>query len=835
MARAKKTNTKKVIKTPKRPTEKSSGKRPVLAVLIATLGLFFFTSLISHIISPFTGGFGVITSFISRIFFNVFGISSFLFVFIALFFTRHYLQILSMKEAILKSIYVTLLIVILGSLIGLFSDKNDSLMVGYIGFNLSSISRDLFTLPGSIIIILGLGLSLIIAITDIEPLVFWKNMKIFKKDEDNSVLIESQIEPEKKEEKKPENDFKNLYVSEIEEEKKQSASDKKDIPEIKIESSQGYKSTEPESEIEPDLNTESYFHFPSDEEIAPSGQTDINTNPIKEAFEKAKREKYSLSDRPIEISEDDITIIGWDEPDNLTQKGPNEENMSLPKPPRKKQSIANKYTFPSLSLLKEQSPIKLRPSEDELSEIAQAIKDKLADFAISCEITEIKPGPVVTRFVVKLAAGVKVSRILSLQDDLALAMRVQSLRILAPIPGQPAVGIEIPNPKPDIISIKNVLEDPSYLENQDGLTLALGRTCSDKPFFVELQNMPHLLIAGATGTGKSVCINSLITSLVYKFSPEKLRLIMIDPKVLELSMYNGIPHLLWQVITQPREAVKILQWAVDEMERRYLLLSKLKVRSIIGFNEKLQKLISENDEMKDINEEELKPIPYIIIIIDEYADLKMTTGKEVEIPITRLAQKARAVGIHIILATQRPEVKIIGGLIKSNFPSRISFQVPSKYDSRTILDRIGAEKLLGRGDMFFLPAGRKDPYRIHGAFITDEEAEKVAEFLKTQNSDAFWKIDASELEKAKGTDAFLTKTDDDESYGDNLFFQAGELVLRHDQASASFLQRRMQIGYPRAAKLIDLLEEKGVIGPASGSKKRDCLIGIDEFIERFKK
>jgi|GEM_PF-329729 len=467
-----------------------------------------------------------------------------------------------------------------------------------------------------------------------------------------------------------------------------------------------------------------------------------------------------------------------------------------------------KYEYPSLALLADPPTGQRGISREEIGRLSDTLEKTLATFGVAIEDQiEAHPGPIITRFEFKPAAGVKINQIVSLADDLALALQAKRIRVVAPIPGKAAVGIEVPNPNPQTVYLKEILASNAFGDEGMRLPMALGKSIGGEAVAYDLAKMPHLLIAGATGSGKSVCLNALITSLLYRKHPAELRFIFIDPKMLELSVYAGIPHLERAVVTSPRIAEKVLADAVIEMEERYRALAKASVRNIEDYNKK-----------KKTNER----LPYLVIIVDELADLMMSSvSTRTETLITRLAQMARAVGIHLVLATQRPSVDVITGLIKANFSSRIAFQVASKVDSRTILDGNGAEKLLGSGDMLFMYTGRPEPERIHGAFISGAETEALVGFLKGQNyevppMDNFAVTPEAELEE---------ETNDDRP--DDLFRQAVELVVRHRQGSVSLLQRRLGVGYQRAARLIDQLEAAGIVGPYDGSKAREVLVDKD--------
>jgi DNA segregation ATPase FtsK/SpoIIIE, S-DNA-T family len=465
--------------------------------------------------------------------------------------------------------------------------------------------------------------------------------------------------------------------------------------------------------------------------------------------------------------------------------------------------IKEPFGQPPLALLHEPVHEETGASESELDEIAKALRDTLNTFGIEIIANSIEkyPGPVITRFEFKPAPGVKINQIVNLSDDLALALKASRIRIIAPVPGKSAVGVEIPNRKPQKVFIKEILTSEAYQRSRYKLPLALGKNTAGKPFVVDLARMPHLLIAGATGSGKSVCLNVLITSLIFRHSPKDLRFIFIDPKILELSVYSDIPYLARPVVTKAKMAESVLAGAVNEMEERYRRLAMQSVRSLDDYNAK----VPPEDKL-----------PYLLIVVDELADMMMSSSSaKIELLITRLAQMARAVGIHLILATQRPSVDVITGLIKANFSSRIAFQVASKVDSRTILDGNGAEKLLGMGDMLLLMAGEPEPIRIHGAWISSEETERVVAYLKDNAAAAIPIQNLSEENERLIVER---------NSHDVLLPEATELVIRHKQGSVSLLQRRLGIGYQRAARLMDQLEATGVVGPYDGSKAREVLV-----------
>ena len=480
------------------------------------------------------------------------------------------------------------------------------------------------------------------------------------------------------------------------------------------------------------------------------------------------------------------------------------------------------YQYPPIELFEKSKEESDPNAEDELKANAQKLVDTLESFGVRTRVLDISRGPSVTRYEVQPMAGVKISRITSLADDIALNLAVADVRMEAPIPGKPAVGIEVPNHKRSAVSIRSVFESQSFLRMTSPLGIALGKDIAGVAQVADLCKMPHLLIAGSTGSGKSVCVNSIIMSLVFRSSPEDVKLLLIDPKVVELAEYNGIPHLLMPVVTEPRKAAGALGSAVQEMERRYRMFAENNVRDIKSFN----KLAVERPD--------LEKMPYIAIVIDELADLMMVVGKDVEDSICRIAQKARAAGMHLIVATQRPSVDVITGLIKANIPSRIAFAVSSQVDSRTILDGAGAEKLLGQGDMLFMPVGAPKPTRIQGTFVRDEEISRVLDFIKSSATVQYDEAMIEAMEKhaiQDGKKGSSGADSDDESDSDPMFQQAVDVVIDAGQASTSLLQRRCKLGYARAARIMDEMEMRGIIGPHEGAKPRAVLISRQQWLE----
>ncbi len=466
------------------------------------------------------------------------------------------------------------------------------------------------------------------------------------------------------------------------------------------------------------------------------------------------------------------------------------------------------YEFPPMDLLQEGKNTS-KTGKKAITDTAAKLQKTLYSFGVSAKVENVSVGPAITRYELKPAEGVRVSKIANLADDIALNLAAESIRIEAPIPGKQAVGIEIPNKEKEMVHLREIIDTEKFKNEKSKLSFALGKNVAGEEIITDISKMPHVLIAGATGSGKSVCINTLITSIIYKAKPSEVKLVMIDPKVVELSVYNGIPHLLIPVVTDPKKAAGALTWAVQEMVNRYSLFAEKGVRDIKGYNELLEE------------DGSIEKLPQIVIIIDELADLMMVAAKDVEDAICRLAQMARAAGMHLVIATQRPSVDVITGIIKANIPSRIAFAVSSQVDSRTILDMVGAEKLLGKGDMLFYPSGAAKPTRIQGAFISDKEVEKIVEFLKN-NGEVTYNEDILEtIEKANKTEKEIE--DDNENDADPLLMDAIETVVETGQASTSFIQRRFKVGYARAGRIIDQMEQRGVISGYEGSKPRQVL------------
>jgi S-DNA-T family DNA segregation ATPase FtsK/SpoIIIE len=460
--------------------------------------------------------------------------------------------------------------------------------------------------------------------------------------------------------------------------------------------------------------------------------------------------------------------------------------------------------LPSLDLLDSPPPLEARQIKEDLTANARILEETLDDFGISVKVTDIERGPIITRYELEPAPGVKLNRIVALNDDISLAMKAQSVRIVAPIPGKARVGVEVPNMQSSLVYLKDVLASAEFQKADSKLTLALGKDIAGLPVVTDLGEMPHLLIAGTTGSGKTVCMNSLILSMLFKATPNELKFLMVDPKMVELAPFNGLAHLLCPVVTDAKKASVALNWVVTEMEERYQLLAKVGARNIEAYNKKQEKL------------------PYIVVIIDELADLMTVARDQIENAITRLAQLSRAVGIHLILATQRPSVDVITGVIKANFPARISFKVASKVDSRTVLDMNGADKLLGRGDMLFLRPGESKLIRAQGSLLKDKEIDSIVSFVKSQAEPVYDEEILKEQQRSG-----VVNGEKDEFYD-----QAVRVIMESGQASVSILQRRMRLGYTRAARIIDMMEQEGIVGPFEGSKPRKILIDREAWLEK---
>ncbi len=540
----------------------------------------------------------------------------------------------------------------------------------------------------------------------------------------------------------------------------------------------------------------------------------------KEKEEKKKKSKIMPEDNI--VTEDQI---------NIKMANNNEEQTSLFKKQEEIKEDKSKeiltlehaltvedenYEFPPVEFLTS-GKTATKMGKKAVTDTANKLQKTLYSFGVSAKVENVSVGPTITRYELKPAEGVRVSKIANLADDIALSLAAETIRIEAPIPGKQAVGIEIPNKEKEVVHLRDIIDSNEFKNAKSKLSFALGKNAAGEAIVTDIAKMPHVLIAGSTGSGKSVCINTLITSIIYKAKPSEVKLVMVDPKVVELSVYNGIPHLLIPVVTDPKKAAGALAWAVQEMVNRYHLFAEKNVRDIAGYNEALEK---EGAEGK---------LPQIVIIIDELADLMMVAKNDVEDAICRLAQMARAAGMHLVIATQRPSVDVITGIIKANIASRISFAVTSQVDSRTILDSAGAEKLLGKGDMLFFPTGVLKPIRIQGAFVSDSEVEKIVSFLKENGGPTYSEDVLEKIERANSTDKELDEQDDDET--DPFLMEAIDTVVDLGQASASFIQRRFKVGYARAGRIIDQMEARGIISGYEGSKPRQVLVSKEQWQE----
>jgi len=501
--------------------------------------------------------------------------------------------------------------------------------------------------------------------------------------------------------------------------------------------------------------------------------------------------------------------------------------IDKPKPiaskPIVKKAPVGDYKLPSLDLLASPPPVEEREIKEDLHENSRILESTLADFDVETKVVRVNQGPVITRYELEPAPGVKINRISALSDDIALAMKAPSIRIVAPIPGKGTVGVEVPNSRSAMVYLREILESSDFQDSESKLTMALGKDIGGSPIITDLGEMPHLLIAGATGSGKTVCVNSIITSMLFLASPDEIKFLMVDPKMVELAIFNNIPHLLCPVVTNHKKVSAALEWVIEEMESRYKVFAKVGARNIEIYNQKvsngsLKKPPDPNEEGGE-EQEEFTRLPYIVVIIDELADLMAIAQREIENAIQRLAQLSRAVGIHIILATQRPSVDVITGVIKANFPARISFKVASKVDSRTVLDVNGADKLLGRGDMLFIEPGAPKPVRAQGSLVTDAEIENVVKFAKSQRSPQYDQVILAEQDKKLTMKKFNR---------DEIYDEAVRIILESQQASVSILQRRLGLGYTRAARIIDMMEQEGIVGPYQGSKPRDILVDKEQ-------
>ena len=590
----------------------------------------------------------------------------------------------------------------------------------------------------------------------------------------------------------------------------------------------------------------------NDDEVEEKHKEKIKPQKVKEGKkayieleEEPKEEqiKINLNGRDIEEepkgrkkfkhSKDDLVPLGM-EKEKITNNDPDyiENNLFKQEEEKKEEKVKEvlqlehavvvedeHYEYPPVELLSKGSKKAIKGGAKALTDVATKLQKTLYSFGVQAKVENVSVGPAITRYELKPAEGVRVSKIANLADDIALNLAAETIRIEAPIPGKQAVGIEVPNKEKEMVSLREVVESEEFENSKSKLSVALGKDVAGQIIIADIAKMPHALIAGATGSGKSVCINTIITSIIYKAKPSEVKLVMVDPKVVELSVYNGIPHLLIPVVTDPKKAAGALAWAVQEMDNRYNVFAQKGVRDLKGYNALIEK---ENGQGK---------LPQIVIIIDELADLMMVAAKEVEDSICRLAQKARAAGMHLIIATQRPSVDVITGIIKANIPSRIAFSVSSQVDSRTILDQIGAEKLLGKGDMLYFPSGAPKPTRIQGAFVSDDEVEKIVSFVKS-NGEAQYSEDILEtIENSNKPEKELKEDGDPDDDTDPFLMDAIDVVVETGQASTTFIQRKFKVGYARAGRIIDQLEERGIISGYQGSKPRQVLMTKEKLAE----
>ena len=571
-------------------------------------------------------------------------------------------------------------------------------------------------------------------------------------------------------------------------------------------------------------NRKAYLDIEEDIKEEPE-QIKINLNGRTLEEETKGKKKYKHE-------KDDLVLLGMEKNSKKIEPDYIENNLFKQEEEKKEEKVKEvlqlehalvvedeHYEYPPVELLSKGNKKAIKGGAKALTDVATKLQKTLYSFGVQAKVENVSVGPAITRYELKPAEGVRVSKIANLADDIALNLAAETIRIEAPIPGKQAVGIEVPNSEKETVHLREVIESDDFQDSKSKLSVALGKDVAGSMAIADIAKMPHALIAGATGSGKSVCINTIITSIIYKAKPSEVKFVMVDPKVVELSVYNGIPHLLIPVVTDPKKAAGALAWAVQEMDNRYNLFAQKGVRDLKGYNALAEK------------EENIGKLPQIIIIIDELADLMMVAAKEVEDSICRLAQKARAAGMHLIIATQRPSVDVITGIIKANIPSRIAFAVSSQVDSRTILDQIGAEKLLGKGDMLFYPSGAPKPTRIQGAFVSDDEVEKIVSFVKS-NGEAKYNEDILEsIENNNKTDKELAEEAELDDDTDPFLNEAIEVVVETGQASTSFIQRRFKVGYARAGRIIDQMEERGIISGYQGSKPRQVLMTKERWAE----
>ncbi|MCM1272774.1 MAG: DNA translocase FtsK [Clostridium sp.] len=797
---------------------------------------------------------GVAGKFVSRIFFGLLGTISYI-IPIYIFFTAAFLLSNGAQKKIVKRVLcVAIFLVALAFVCQLLSGAEDvtikSLYVdgaehkrggGVILGGLFSLLYKLIGMSGSVILIALLTIIGVIIVMDVSIVGMIKDSLDKEYDDDDE---EDDTEADLQKRNKNKNMMNNIMVLESPESKKQKAKKKKvkvnteEVHELKplppkdffelddltyeekqVEAAKETKPFEDKKQANKEKTTPAADIF-AKAEAFPADKTEGLTASQEEAAEPVKRRRKKTKESHDEMVEARDSIA-------------NEINAGTEDAAKKQASPVGtspeSYRFPPIDLLKPGKGKNVSGNDASVRETAIKLKSTLENFGVNVTVTDYSCGPSVTRYEIQPEQGVKVSKIVNLADDIKLNLAAADIRIEAPIPGKAAVGIEVPNKESQAVNFRDLLESESFKKFPSKIAFAVGKDISGQVVVADIAKMPHLLVAGATGSGKSVCINTLIMSILYKARPDEVKLIMVDPKQVELSIYNGIPHMLIPVVTDPKQAAGALNWAVMEMTNRYQLFAQYNVRNLQGYNDKV-KAVTGNEE----GDEELKKLPQIVIIVDELADLMMVAHGEVEDAIVRLSQLARAAGIHLVIATQRPSVDVITGLIKANVPSRIAMTVSSGVDSRTILDMVGAEKLLGKGDMLFYPTGYPKPVRVQGAFLSDDEIADVVDFLKEQSGAVEYdsKI-TDEISKAKAGGASAGGSS---SEYDDYFVDAGKFIIGKDKASIGMLQRVYKIGFNRAARIMDQLSEAGVVGPEEGTKPRKVLMSIEEFenyVEEF--
>ncbi|MDU5569774.1 MAG: DNA translocase FtsK 4TM domain-containing protein [Peptoniphilus harei] len=760
-------NKKNIQKRKKSATEISSGKE-IMGLFLIVIGIVFFISLYSQKM-------GLIGTLIYKLFSVVAGSANFLIPLLLIFWGILYnIQATKyhMRRYIICSLVIFLCILV-------FLDGSKEMDMTLIERIIKSTEYLDITRSGGIIgaifgffsykLLGSLGTYLVLGLIIVASIYFMLKVNI------DQIIMFSEDIGEYFEDKKKEFEIKKAERKLKQEEKEKKKIEKENLKKEKIE----LKKSEEEKAVEVENFGENLvIKDYSDENIEEESKEIIND-------ENKNIEENNVSDSSLFDSEEIVIDTIKNDIENKNK----EEYI---------------YTYPDIALL-DRLKSKGGFSKDEVIEKGRIIENTMRNFSIESKVVAINRGPVITSYELKPAPGIKLSRIVGLSDNISMALASSDLRIEAPIPGKTVVGIEVPNKEKDAVGLKELIDSNEFKTINSDIPLTLGKDVEGNILISGMEDMPHLLIAGATGSGKSVCINSIITSIIYKSSPKDVKLMLIDPKVVELSVYNGIPHLLIDVVTNPKKAAFALNWAVDEMEKRYLAFADNHVRDLKGYNKKMVEEGREDEKL-----------PKILIIVDELADLMMVASKEIEEYIARLAQKARAAGMHLILATQRPSVDVITGTIKANIPSRIAFAVASSVDSRTILDMGGAEKLLGKGDMLFYPSKYPKPKRIQGAFIGDNEVERVVDFVKNNN-------ETKNHVESKIEQAIKDKKVKIDNEKDPLFKDAVELVINDEQASISYIQRKLKVGYSRAGRIVDQMEEMGIIGPHEGSKPRKLL------------